>query len=280
MGDLSRMTNSKTNSLPHAIAGLPSGEIIQGAPNIVNYTKEVLRNPLDSADPTAKSALSLLPEEERFIVESHANRTPDIFKLSEKQLVTRMGHAGLSVSATENLLRNRFWLEYDHAVSGSYPKIRLEEVIRGVCSFKFFREAFLSNQYLVAYLMLPPMNFKTKQEETLMYGLDKMREILDLVAIGPTGQIDTKILRAQMAVYQILEKRVQGETVQKIAHAHAMIPLSPASQSELDQLSEEKMLAGMQEMLDKQKQRNTTKAALSNVFVTSAKPYQGHDADE
>jgi hypothetical protein len=259
---------------PNAIAGMPDGTIIQGAPNIVNYTQEILRNPLDSADPTARSALSLLPEEERFIVESHANRTPEIFGLSERQLITRMVSAGFKVSATENLLRNRFWLEYDHAVSGDYPKIRLEEVIRGVCSFKFFREAFLSNQYLVAYLLLPPINFKAKQEETLIFALDKMREILDLSAIGPNDQVDTKILRAQMAVYQILEKRVQGEVVQKIAHAHAMVPLTPASQAEMDALSEEKMLAGMQEMLDRQKQRNTTKAALSNVFVTTAKPYK------
>jgi hypothetical protein len=266
-----------TAKTPMAIAGLPSGEIAQGNPTIVNYTKEVLRNPLDSADPTSRSALSLLPEEERFIVESHANRTPDIFKLSERALVARMGSAGFQVSATENLLRNRFWLEYDHAISGSYPKIRLTEVVRGVCSFKFFRETFLANQYLVAYLMLPPINFKTKQEETLMYGLDKMREVLDLNAVGPNGQIDTKVLRAQMAVYQILEKRVQGETVQKIAHAHAMVPLSPASQSEVDAISEEQMLVRMQEMLNKEKARQTTKAALSNIFVTTAKPFKADD---
>lgn len=259
------------------IVGLPSGEIVQGNPTIVNYTQEVLRNPLDSADPTAKSALSLLPEEERFIVESHATRTPDIFKLSEKQLVTRMGNAGFTISATENLLRNRFWLEYDHAVSGAYPRIRLEEVVRGVCSFKFFRETFLSNQYLVAYLMLPPINFKTKQEETLIFALDKMREILDLKAIGPNDQVDTKILRAQMAVYQILEKRVQGENVQKFAHAHAMVPLQPLSSDEAEQLSEEQMILRMQEMLNKQKSRMTTKAALSNIFVTTAKPFKADD---
>lgn len=255
-----------------AIVGLPSGEIIQGNPTIVNYSQEVLRNPLDSADPTARSAISLLPEEERFVIETHANRAPDIFKLSEKILINRMAVAGFTISATENLLRNRFWLEYDHAISGGFTLIRLSEVIRGVCSFKFFRETFLSNQYLVAYLMLPPINFKTKQEETLIFALDKMREILDLKAIGPNDQVDTKILRAQMAVYQILEKRVQGETVQKIAHAHALVPLSPASQSEQDQISEELMLVRMQEMLDKQKQRNTTKAALhSDVFVTTGK---------
>lgn len=110
-----------------------------------------------------------------------------------------------------------------------------------------------------------------------MYGLDKMREILDLVAVGPNGQVDTKILRAQMAVYQILEKRVMGETVQKIAHAHAMVPLSPLNQSEVDAVSEEQMLLRMQEMLDKQKQRNVTKAALSDVFVVKAKPFKGPD---
>ncbi len=256
------------------IVGTPDGEIIQGKPLIVNYVKEVLRNPLDTNDPTAKAALSLLPEEERFIIEAHATRSPDIFKLSERQLVNRMESAGFKVSSTENLLRNRFWLEYDHAVSGSFPKMRLEEVIRGVCSFKFFRESFLSNQYLVAYLMLPPINFKTKQEETLLYALDKLRAVLDLDAIGPNNQVDTKIIRAQLAIYQILEKRVQGETVQKVAHAHAMLPLTPATTEEVDNVSEEQMLIKMQELVERSKQRQTTKAALSGVFMTTAKPYE------
>jgi hypothetical protein len=265
------------SSLLQPIVGLPSGEIIKGNPTIVNYTDEVLRNPLDTKDASTRAAISLLPDAERFLVETHANRSPDLFKLSERSLITRMDHAGFKVSSTENLLRNRFWLEYDHAISGGFPEIRISEVIRGVCSFKFFRETFLSSSYLVAYLMLPPINFKTKQEETLMFGLDKMREILDLNAVGVNGQVDTKILRAQMAVYQILEKRVQGETVQKIAHAHALVPLSPSSQKEVDELSEEQMLLRMQELLDRQKQRHTTKAALSDVFVTKATPYKGSD---
>jgi hypothetical protein len=146
----------------------------------------------------------------------------------------------------------------------------MSEVVRGVCSFRFFRETFLSNQYLVAFLMLPPINFKTKQEETLLYALDKMRGILELDAVGPNGQIDTKILRAQMSVYQILEKRVQDNGVQKVAHA--LVPMAPASQDEVDAISEEQMLMKMQEMLDRQKQRNATKAALhADIFVTTAK---------
>ncbi len=267
------MTTKTPMVRPLSIAGMPDGSMAQGNPTIVNYAEEVLRNPLDKEDASARAAISLLPAEEQFIVESHATRCPDIFKLSERQLITRMNNAGFEVSSTENLLRNRFWLEYDHAVTGGFPKIRLPEVIRGICSFKFFRETFLSNQYLVAFLMLPPINFKTKQEETLMYGLDKMRAILDLPTVDAAGNIDTKILRAQMGVYQILEKRVQGENMQKIAHAHALLPMSPSDTKEVDQISEEQMLIRMQEMLDKQKQRNTTKAALSDVFVTKSKPY-------
>jgi hypothetical protein len=270
---------AKTQLQP--ITGLPSGEIIQGNPNIVNYTKEVLRNPLDSADASTRSAISLLPPEEKFLIETHVNRTPDIFKLSEKVLISRMDSVGFKISSTENLLRHRFWLEYDHAISGAFPEIRISEVIRGVCSFKFFRETFLSNQYLVAFLMLPPINFKAKQEETLMFGLDKMREILDLQAVNAQGQVDTKILRAQMAVYQILEKRVQGENVQKFAHAHALVPLSPASNEEVGDLSEEQLLLRMQEMLSKQKSRVTTKAALeSDIFVASSKTIFVDDNDE
>lgn len=281
MGALNPMSNLKNTFPLQPIVGLPSGEIIQGNPTIVNYTKEVLRNPLDSADPTTRSAISLLPQEERFLIETHANRAPEIFKLSEKILLNRMDSSGFKVSSTENLLRHRFWLEYDHAVSGSFPEIRISEVIRGVCSFKFFRETFLSNQYLVAFLMLPPVNFKVKQEETLMFGLDKMREILDLNAIGPNNQVNTQILRAQMAVYQILEKRVQGENVQKIAHAHAMIPLTPSSAEEVNALSEEQMLLRMQDLLNKQKSRMTTKAALhSDVFIAQSKAIEEDDAGE
>jgi hypothetical protein len=251
------------------IAGLSDGSIISGNPQIVNYTKEVLRNPLDAKDTTARSALSMLPEEEQFIISSHANRCPELFTLSERALITKMKNSGFDVSSTENLLRNRFWLEYDHATTGDYPHIRLVEVIRGVCSFKFFRETFLANQFMVAFLMLPPINFKNKQEETLLFALDKLRAILDLPIVDEvTGNVNVSMLKAQMGVYQILERRVQGEVVQKTMNAHAILPMSPSTREEVDQLSEEQMLVKMQELVDKQKARNSTKSALnSNIFI-------------
>lgn len=253
------------------IAGLADGSIVNGSPQIINYTNEVLRNPIDSKDTTARSALSLLPDEEQFIVETHLKRNPDLFGMSELVLTNRMKTAGFQVSSTENLLRNKFWLEYDHAISGSFPKIRLAEVIRGVCSFKFFRETLLANQYMVAFLMLPPMNFKTKQEETLLYGLDRLRAILDMPTQKLNGDIDMNVVKAQMGVYQILERRLQGEVVQKTQNIHAMLPLAPASASEVDAVSEEQMLIKMQELVDKQRTRATNKAALSNIFVTEGR---------
>lgn len=253
------------------IVGLPDGSIIQGNPQIVNYTKEVLRNPVDLNDPTARSALSLLPPEERFIVESHLKSNPYLFKLSERALTHQIDKFGYDLSSTENLLRNKFWLEYDHVTTAGFKEIRLSEVVRGVCSFKFFRETFLSNQYLVAYLMLPPINFKVKQEETLLFGLDKLRAILDLPIKKPNGDVDMQVLKAQMGVYQILERRVQGEVVQKTLNAHAMIPLPPASREEVDQMSEVQLLEKMQDLVDKQKSRATTKAALSDIFITEGR---------
>jgi hypothetical protein len=259
------------SKLPEPIAGLSDGSIINGNPQIVNYTKEVLRNPLDSHDTTARSAISMLPKEEQFIIETHANRNPELFASSERSLLTKMREVGFDVSSTENLLRNRFWLEYDHATTGGFGEIRLAEVIRGVCSFKFFRETFLSNQFMVAYLMLPPINFKTKQEETLIFALDKLRSILDMPITKVNGDVDMSMVKAQMGVYQILERRVQGEVVQKTMNAHAILPMSPASREEVDAVSEEQMLIKMQELVDKQRARHATKAALSDIFVTEGK---------
>lgn len=253
------------------IAGLPDGSIVSGSPQIVNYTAEVLRNPTDSKDHTARSALSLLPEEEQFIVETHLKRCPDLFAMSELVLTNRMRTAGFQVSSTENLLRNKFWLEYDHTITGSFPKIRLAEVVRGVCSFKFFRETLLGNQYMVAFLMLPPVNFKSKQEETLLFGLDRLRAVLDLPIHKVNGDIDMNVVKAQMGVYQIIERRVQGEVVQKTQNIHAMLPLEAATREEVDLVSEEQMIIKMQELVDKQRTRATNRAALSNIFVTEGR---------
>lgn len=254
------------------IVGLGSGEIIQGSPKIVDYTKEVLRNPVDSKDTTARSALSLLPDEEHFIVDTCFKRHPDLFSLSEKVLLNRIREGGYVISGTENLLRNRFWLEYDHTITAGFPKIRLDEVIRGVCSFKFFRGTFLANQYMVAYLLLPPINFKTKQEETLLTSLDCMRAILDEPIHFPNGALNMQVVKAQMGVYAMMEKRVQDGGVQKIANAHAMIPMQPASREEVQDFTEEQMVKKMQELLDKQKVRNTTRAAISDVFTVKGRP--------
>jgi hypothetical protein len=253
------------------VAGLPDGSIVSGSPQIIDYTSEILRNPIDTQDVTARSALSLLPEEEQFIVEQHIKRSPDLFGMSELVLTNRMRTAGYQVSSTENLLRNKFWLEYDHAVIGSFPRIRLIEVIRGVCSFKFFRETLLGNQYMVAYLMLPPMNFKAKQEETLLFSLDRLRAVLDLPIHKLNGDIDMNVVKAQMGVYQIIERRVQGEVIQKTQNIHALLPMSPATSPEVDAVSEEQIILKMQELVDKQRTRATNKAALSNVFVTEGR---------
>lgn len=253
------------------IVGMPDGSIISGNPQIINYTQEVLRNPLDASDPTARSALSMLPEEEKFIIESHWKRNPELFTLSERSLITQMNNMGFPVSSTENLLRNKFWLEYDHATQGAYEQIRLNEVIRGVCSPKFFRETFLANQYMVAFLMLPPINFKTKQEETLLFALDRLRQVLDMPTLKLDGSPDMNVIKAQMGVYQILERRVQGEVVQKTQNIHAMIPLQPATRDEVDIVNEEQMLIKMQELVDKERSRQTTKAALSDIFMVDPK---------
>lgn len=253
------------------ISGLSDGSIVSGSPKIIDYTSEVLRNPIDSLDTTCRSALSLLPEAEQFLVETHLKRNPDLFAMSELVLLNRMKGAGFQVSATENLLRNKFWLEYDHAITGSFPAIRLAEVVRGVCSLKFFRETLLGNQYMVAFLMLPPVNFKTKQEETLLFGLDRLRAVLDLPIHKLNGDIDMNVVKAQMGVYQIIERRVQGEVVQKTQNIHAMLPLAPGNAQEIEAVSEEQMLMKMQELVDKQRTRAANKAALSNIFVTEGK---------
>jgi len=254
------------------LVGMPDGSMIQGTPQIVNYTKEVLRNPLDTSDSTSQSAISLLPPEERFIIETHTKRNPDVFKMSERNLLNHMSAMGFDPSSTENLLRNRFWLEYDHAVTGGFPSIRINEVIRGVCSFKFFRETFLANQFMVAYLMLPPINFKVKQEETLLFALDKLRQVLDLPSRKPNGDVDMSVVKAQMGIYHILERRVQGEVIQKTMNAHVIAPLHPATQAEQEQLSEEQIIMKMQELVDKKKARDTTRAAMSDVFTVKGTP--------
>lgn len=269
------------NNLP--IIGTADGEIISGKPKIVNYSQEILRNPLDSTDSTTRSAISLLPDDIRFLIETQVSRHKALFALSERPLVSKIESMGHIISATENLLRNKFWLEYDHTIMSGFERMRIDEVLRGVCSYKFFKETFLAAGHLVAYMLLPPINFKVKQEETLLHGLDRLRSILDLPTRKPNGDVDMNVVKAQMSVYQILERRVQGEVIQKTMNAHALMPFVPPTPSgaveDVHTFTEERLVQELQSLMDKQKKRATNEAAVKDIFITEGRKVGG-DGDK
>lgn len=230
---------------------------------MVHHSSSLVRNAFDRNNTQLKSALAMLPEEVQAVIDNHIFTSPDVFKMGEREIIKKITNMGYAVSATDTILRQRLWIAYDRAILTGKEVITYEDLLEGVCTENFFKEKFLRSQYLCALLLTPPISFKAKQEEALLFGLDRLREVLELPSVDHLGRVDTKIIRAQLAVYNILEKRVLGETVQKIAHAHAMIPLEPLAQTELRDFSEEELLKKVQAMAERQRARERNNEAIS-----------------
>lgn len=171
---------------------------------------------------------------------------PELLSLTEKALERK-----LLPDPTICRLRLRFWDEYARAQDRS-QLLRKDEVCRGVCSSDFFNRMVETDPLMIAWMILPPSNYVSTMEELLYRGLDRMREVLDLPFLDrKTGKPDTKLISEVVKIVHLLDQRVKGAIIQKVAiqqridqktsHRHSFDaknpdPLSQASANDLESI--------------------------------------------
>lgn len=155
---------------------------------------------------------------------------PDLFALDERSLYKKLGSEHQKISPTDNRLRVRFWDEYERAQANSQKKFRMENVYAGVCTHGYFFERYLKSNERVAWLLTPPASYVVRAEEALGFGLERMRDILELPIEGDDGKINVKLAELQAKIVAMLDIRVKGAVVQRVENKNMNLNVATSDQ--------------------------------------------------
>lgn len=125
-------------------------------------------------------------------------------------------------------LRLAFWDEYQRAHNLG-EKMVTKHIVSGVCSEDYFYKWILTDQLKMRWVCQVPKDYYLSMREMLDRGLDRLRDILELdfmeikyVKVGKDqyqrqSVVNTKILSEIRAAVQMLDNRVKGAVMQKVA---------------------------------------------------------------
>lgn len=116
---------------------------------------------------------------------------------------------------TLSRLRQSFWNEYENAVAAN-RKMRLSQIIAGVCTETFLRNKVLPENEKMAFILSPPSDYLVVVKEALNAGLDTLRQIVSANVIKADGSLDTKAADTIIKAVALLDMRVKGAIVQRV----------------------------------------------------------------
>lgn len=123
-----------------------------------------------------------------------------------------------------NRIRLAFWNEYYRAVDAKRD-MRTGQIIGGICTAEKFHKL-LCNDAKAAWILTPPADTVVALQETLSYGLDRVREILSLplyktesVKVGrdefeDREVVDEKVANLMLKCVAMVDLRLHGSYVQ------------------------------------------------------------------
>jgi len=130
----------------------------------------------------------------------------------------------LQITPTLNRIRYSFWNEYYRAVDTNKNMVN-KNIFAGICSVEAYTRILRNNAY-IAWILCPPADTVIALKETLNYGLDRIREILDLplykiesVRVGKDDfedreVVDEKVANLMLKAVAMVDLRLHGSYVQ------------------------------------------------------------------
>lgn len=173
--------------------------------NVLDLSVEERRNVRDMLPPYIKEAIDSIPDE---------------LRLMDERELRKHVKPNPSVQA----LRNSFWVEYARCMDRGANWMKVSNVISGICSIEYWAQVVLKSPGLVEWVLRPPISYNRAMEEALYFGVEKIREILELPfqrkSIDPkTGFdmviVDTKVAELVLKAFMLIDTRVKGSVVQR-----------------------------------------------------------------
>ena len=167
----------------------------------------------DESNPRA--IINLLPkkfgERVREVRASH----PQYFNKDDGELYQYLKTMENTPRANDDMLRMKFWLEYERVQAFMLDSINLTQVCGGICSIEYFTGFYLRAPDRVAWLMCPPVEYMVRLEEMHTEGLRALSDILRKPHEGPGGKLDYKMIDTKIKIFNLVNQRLMGSIVQK-----------------------------------------------------------------
>lgn len=162
----------------------------------------------DEGDPTC--LVNLLPN---MIKEKAMQLPPELLLSAQKNRdrIKSRTKAGMADS-----LRVALWQEYYACVDNRKPEMRTKAILHGVCDSAQFKEL-IRDPALLAYILTPPGNYHYAMQSILDVSLMRLREIVALPLVNTEGEINTKLIDQMLKIVMMVDNRVKGSVVQRVA---------------------------------------------------------------
>lgn len=151
-----------------------------------------------------RSIINIVPETIAAAMIRSSQDRPDLFAMDERALMKEV-----SPSPTDNRIRLAFWMAYDLA-QNSQRHIVMTSVYSGVCTRSFFDRSWTQSPEHIAWMLCMPDSYEAVLDEAIVYGLKKMRDILDLPEMDKQGRLNVAIVALKAKVFSMLEMRKHG----------------------------------------------------------------------
>lgn len=175
---------------------------------------------------SARALVNLLPErlcsELRLVWNGELG---GLFGLNEPALMAEMRRAGHPPAPIDQILRHRFWYEFNRAQDDDWrhPKIDMAFVLGRDIPKEVFFSKYITNPYKLALLFCPPVDYQTAVKAALTASLAQVMAAVDkLKLFDPnTGDVKAAAYDKMLKTYEILHAKVNGVAGPAAGHRRA-----------------------------------------------------------
>jgi hypothetical protein len=195
-------------------------------PLSIEQIKEHRMTLLDPEDP--RSMVNLVPPD----VSEAMHRVPiEYFTMSEVDL-KKLSRPTQVISR----IRLSWWNEYNRAQE-MLTHMEMVSVYAGVCHPSYFYAGILKNPRYLAWILCPPTSYLVAMEEALYFGVERLREILELPLYDEKGRANPAVGNLVLKTVALLDLRVKGAVTQKHEHKSVALNINTAARDVTNALS-------------------------------------------
>jgi hypothetical protein len=159
-----------------------------------------------------RSLINLLPEpmgEE--LTKAWNGKLKYLFSANDEHLRLEMDKANCSATALDNLLRLRFWHEFNRSQDEDWqrPTMDFPLILGRDIARENFYDHYIKNHYKLIYMLTPPMLYRHELTCALQASLAKLHSfVAHAQPYNPrTGQVRAATLDRLLQVHKVLESR-------------------------------------------------------------------------